>query len=1269
MIKKIKHILPILLLGACVGNQKNETVPPALFPQAQTFGADFEDGYVINSITGDSIQPIVLENGDTLKTGVPISVEPKIISRDSVSSPETIRVNHSSLMTADAHPNRHKILEKLSVIPIDEAKLKSIKLGEGNQDFVLKNKTGDTIPTGISIPAKGKVVKTIQPQPLKAHSPDFKDATTTNISYLDVDQGMNSSYVYSILEDKNGNLWFGTWGGGVTMYNGESFRHFTEKEGLSNSVVLSMLEDNKGNLWFGTNGGGVSMYDGKTFKHFTEKEGLSNNIVLSILEDKNGYLWFGTKGGGVSRYKPKKDVEEGIFKHFTEKEGLSNNVVYSINEDRNGNLWFGTLGGGVCKYGYSEENKVETFSHYTENDGLSNNYVLSIIEDKKGNLWFGTMGGGVSMLTPSKNGEAETFMHFTEKDGLSNNIVLSVVEDEEGDLWFGTNGGGVSMYSPSNTIGEGTFRQFSEKQGLPNNFIYSIIKDKSGNLWFGHVGGGVSKYNSNTFKHFTEKEGLSNNKVHSIIEDKNSNIWFGTRSGGVSMYNGETFKHFTEKDGMPDNEVFSIIEDKNDRLWFGSNDGVTLYNGETFKHFTIAEGLSGNNIHSILEDRKGNIWFGTRHSGITMYNGEVFMHFTEKEGLSNNNIHSIIEDKSGNLWFGTNGGGACRYTPPKAGQKSSFQYFTEKEGLLNNNVHSILEDKNGNLWFGTEAGLCMYVTPSEDQEGLFRHFTETEGLSNNLVWSIIEDKSVKDDAIVVYVTTEKGLTKIAVEDMTRLQQKEKNDHKPIFKIQSFYKQDGLKAIDFFENSAYVDSKNRAWFGSGKVLEMLDLNKFETSKKTPQPLLKNIDVNEQFIDYRNISDSLDNEIEFNGVKRFENYPLSLELPYDKNHLTFHFAAIDWKAPHKIRYSYFMEGLNTTWSKPSQEPKAEYHNLPYGSYTFKTRATGQSGEWSEPFEYRFTINPPWWHTWWARIGYGVLAVLMILGVVRWRTANLKHLQKELEDEVNLATQEIRGQKKEVEKQKELIEDAHKEITDSINYAKRIQSAILPPTKQVKQYLPNCFILYKPKAIVAGDFYWMEYQDNKILFAVADCTGHGVPGAMVSVICNNGLNRSVREFGLTDPGEILNRTREIVIAEFEKSEDDVKDGMDISLCVLDKNSLSWAGANSPLWIIRNGEVLETKADKQPIGKYENPKPFTKHSIPLQKGDIIYIFTDGYQDQFGGEKDKKLKPAYFKKLLLSISNESMDKQGELINEAFENWKGNTEQVDDVCVMGVRIQ
>ncbi|MBI3135407.1 MAG: tetratricopeptide repeat protein [Bacteroidetes bacterium] len=318
---------------------------------------------------------------------------------------------------------------------------------------------------------------------------------------------------------------------------------------------------------------------------------------------------------------------------------------------------------------------------------------------------------------------------------------------------------------------------------------------------------------------------------------------------------------------------------------------------------------------------------------------------------------------------------------------------------------------------------------------------------------------------------------------------------------------------------------------------------------------------------------------------------------------------------------------------------------------------------------------------------IGILLLAGIFIYRSYYLKKRDAEI----------IARQKEEVETQKHLVEEKNKEITDSINYAKRIQEAILPGQQVFSKCLPDSFILYKPKDIVAGDFYWLEEVGEKIIFAVADCTGHGVPGAMVSVVCHNALNRSVNEFKLTDPGKILDKTRELVAETFDSTPNQdklsgtIRDGMDISLCVLNKQTheLKFSGANNSLYLVRdqrltgitnaniasekmtaaNGHYLmEVKADKQPIGKYADEKPFSTVQLNLQKNDILYLYTDGYADQFGGPDAKKFKYKQLKELLVRNASKNLDQQARMLNESFEKWKGNLEQVDDVCLMGVRI-
>ena len=324
------------------------------------------------------------------------------------------------------------------------------------------------------------------------------------------------------------------------------------------------------------------------------------------------------------------------------------------------------------------------------------------------------------------------------------------------------------------------------------------------------------------------------------------------------------------------------------------------------------------------------------------------------------------------------------------------------------------------------------------------------------------------------------------------------------------------------------------------------------------------------------------------------------------------------------------------------------------------------------------------------YGALALSLIFGVFVYNRFKITKKQRDI---IDVQKQRVELQKKDIQKQKLLVDQAYdqleeknSEILNSINYAKRIQSAILPPDNLVKNHIPKSFILYQPKDIVAGDFYWLETTDEATYIAAADCTGHGVPGALVSIVCNNALNRSVREYGLTEPKEILNKTREIVIEEFDKSEEEVKDGMDIALCAITKNTVNFAGANNPLWIVRKTEYLtkkqhserstilgsqysliEYRASKQPIGLYAGMKEFDQYEIQKCEGDIYYLFSDGFADQFGGPKGKKYKYKPFKEFLIKIQDLEMNEKKTAIQNEFNQWKSDFEQVDDLCVIGFR--
>lgn len=406
-----------------------------------------------------------------------------------------------------------------------------------------------------------------------------------------------------------------------------------------------------------------------------------------------------------------------------------------------------------------------------------------------------------------------------------------------------------------------------------------------------------------------------------------------------------------------------------------------------------------------------------------------------------------------------------------------------------------------------------------------------------------------------------------------------------------------------------------------------------------------------------------------------------LSYYQNNLHFKLLATQTAEGGDLHYSYRIKGITQEWSVPQQDPVISFTGLAPGEYVFQFKAIlPQYNLSSKVLEVKITINWPFWRTNLAYAIYIVLLGFLVYTIINFRTKALRKRQEILENTVKERTLEVT-------QQKDILAQKNKEIIDSINYAKRIQNAILPPFHLIERQFSDAMVMYLPKDIVAGDFYWMEKKEDTFLLAVADCTGHGVPGAMVSVVCHNALNRSVREFGLTDPGKILNQTRAIVINEFDREMQDIwgdevkhekneliesgvkiQDGMDIALCAINGNKLYFAGANNPVWIVRGSELIELKGQKQPIGKFDNAVDFESKTFELLKGDLIYLFSDGYADQFGGDKGKKMKYANLQKYLQEIAKLPLKEQQQLLHDNFEKWRGDLEQVDDVCIMGIRI-
>ncbi len=913
------------------------------------------------------INPKVIELNWDLLTVVP--AKGRVIDPDSVKTPGVVKAGKPETYRAYSNVS-------ISVFPkVDTIKEVLTKIFPGKDSDILL-----TIN-----PANGKKVKFNYPVPVSAMPATFKDNAKYNIRKLGIDQGMSTSYVRAILEDSRGNLWIGTYDKGVSMYDGESFTHFTEKDGLSSNTINTIIEDSKGNIWFGTWGGGACMYNGEYFMHYTEKEGLAENHIYSIFEDKDGNLWFGTEGQGVCVYDGKN------FRHFIEKDYPSNNIIRAITQDIDGNIWLGTYAGGVLKYSISESGE-EFFLRYTEKDGLCNDNIRALYADKKGRLWIGT-NEGLDVLYEN------TITHYTTDEGLPYDIITKIIETQNGDMLISTRGKGASIFNGEN------FTHITKNEGLSDNIITSVIEDVNGIIWFGTRSGGLNIYNPYSFRHLTEKEGASGYPIISVLADKKNNIWFGTSGNGINKYDKNTVSTYTNKEGLSHNYIYSILEDKNGDIWVGTaGGGVNRFANkepvDEFIHYGKEEGLSNRLILGILEDKKGNIWFSTKGEGVYCYNGTNFTNYNKTNGLNNNTIFAMLETHNGDIWFGTYGGGINIFTG------ENFSWFTPKEGLCDSTIFSLYEDTENNIWIGTEKnGVLKFNGQSIIQ------ITEEDGLNSNLVGAIIGDSLKR-----IWLGTNNGVNVI------------ENDSDNIINIYGFNKKDGLKNLDFSNPSLCRDKQNEILWANGKDITIINPAKFKLESSLLKVNITNININQEHINFSRLNDTSyckqfsfgeDLKSTFSKIDPFTNYPTHLELPYYINHLTFHFSANNRLAPHKIKYSYFMQGLDKEWSIPNKESKADYRNIPSGEYIFKVRVIGESQKWSKIFEYPLTIKSPWWLSWWAFLIYVSSLAAFIYLIVRFRTVQLKKRQKELSLMVAERTSEVETQKDKILSQnKELI-----------------------------------------------------------------------------------------------------------------------------------------------------------------------------------------------------------------------------------------------------------
>ncbi len=851
----------------------------------------------------------------------------------------------------------------------------------------------------------------------------------------------------------------------------------------------------------------------------------------------------------------------------------------------------------------------------------------------------GFIKSGMNGVESSDQITKVTSFHTGIDDYLEHNSIYNGISINHKSISIGTLGSGIVVLDSAGDLSQ----ELSKKNGLPDASIHGQFLDAQQKLWLA-TNNGIARADINSpITRFNDHNGLEG-AVEATLRHEGK-IYAVTNIGLYSLVipeknsEGKIIEHarFEKLPGISAEcgDLLSFTAGSRSLLLVASNLGV--YQVEDNK-ISLVNNDDSYVLHRSEKD-PNRIFIGLTKGMKSIYWSEGKWISEGEIAEITDQIRTIDEDPDGTLWLGNNGPGVekVKFTIQNHEFKNlELQRYTTKDGLPDDKAY--IKNISGKHYFATLHGLYTlsgnHFYPdsslgkrfSKGLTGIFRISQDSHGN----IWMVTV--SQRDNHFEIgYIHRDPS-----------------GRSKPEWVSKPFMGLSQNITLSIFHEADGV-----TWLGNQDGLFRYD-----------EKISKNYDWDYQAL-VRKVILGKDSVI-FSGTNFDDNGFITLlqpealkpKLHYSFNSFTFLFSAPNFEDETATRFSYFLEGFDKQWSGWKNESKAVYTNLPEGKYHFRVKAINMFGHESREAIYEFTVLAPWYRTVWAYIAYVLFFIGFVYGAVIISTRGLRNI--------------IQERTAEVVKQKEVIELKNKDITDSINYAKRIQEAILPTRENFKSLFPHSFILFKPKDIVSGDFYWLSEKNDRTLIAAADCTGHGVPGAFTSMIGNALLNEIVNDKSIQEPARILDELREGIIKALKQkgAEGENKDGMDISLCSIDlKNKkLEYAGAYNPLFLIRKNELTEIKGDKFPIGISDHQSHFKNNEMNLEEGDSIYIFSDGYADQFGGAGGKKYMRKRFKDHLLSIQKLPMEEQGAELNKAIVAWQGAADQVDDILVIGIRI-
>lgn len=1028
-----------------------------------------------------------------------------------------------------------------------------------------------------------------------------------------------------------------------------SFRNYGKANNLPGTVVYTLNQDDNGYLWLGTNEG-IVRFDGFDFYRVLYPDSSTGRYPTVTLKDQDGTLWFGCNDGSVFRSSGK-TLEQiampgssltGISAILQESDGRlliisQRQPFFLIDPDKPGNVSTisfredpGIFSAGQTPTGEilsgTQENllvcRIAGDSIITENrvGGFDYARIMAVLQlgDTK-DFMIGTDGNGLFRLRLEDSGPVLTrFAGFPVLESLS---VRSLVKDSKNSIWITTSGEGVfRMTFREDAYIPVSVQHLDMNSGLAGNNVLALFEDTGENIWMGFNGEGLSLLTSDAFEFFAPG-GISGQNNIIFIGRLSGNYLLGTPSGfylyDLSAVKPVSFTSLTGKTGQK--AVNSYFIDKEENIWVGTQGSGLYVKRKTgvIRQF-YRSGDSGSDYISNIAADDENIWLATLNGVriISRKTGALKEVYDINNGLPPKGINQILMLGDGSSYVATESDRLYRIIPGSGVVASDVAMH----GMMLNKVLGLARDRNGVIWAATYGNGVF-----ECYDDSVKLLSTANGISSNYTYSIFAD-SAND----IWIGHERSISRY-------------NQKTGVTRV---YSTDFARGGQCNPDAFYESADGKLFVGTTEGLIVYDRSK---DKKKQLPPVNNI-----------------NSITINNVE----YPYQpyINLPYKKRYtVKINYTGINLGNPEKVYYSTFLENYDEDWTEASSSREVTY-NLSDGKYKFNLLSVSDDGLTQEnPLSFEINIKQPFWRTWWFMLAFlGAVAGTVVI-IIREREKAQKKIQEYLEKELDARTKVVKEQKAELERQ-------NIEITDSINYARRIQSSILPDIKRLKEHFSDAFVMFYPRDIVSGDFYWFDkLDDDRFILVCADSTGHGVPGAFMSMIGSTLLQDIVSRQRISKPSEILTLLDKQIFSILNQNLElgVSNDGMDIVVCefTMKNRHVRFASAMRPVILVMGGEEYYIKGNRSSVGgQTVMEKYFDDQEYFLNEGDTIYLFSDGLPDQFGGTEGKKMKVARLKTWITESYSTSLDRQHEIFVRNFNEWKGSFEQVDDILLMGVRV-